>query len=205
MPRIIRGKSFYDKPWYGTYRSMMDRCYREKAKNYSRYGGRGIKVCDEWHDIVAFGEWAEANGYRKGLSIDRIDVDGDYEPSNCRWATPKQQANNRRDTPFVTIDGITLSLTEWADFAGLKRSTVSNRYYDGVRGVNLLRRPDDTRFKKGHNRYAPKKNYYVPAEAESPSPKPTDPVPIHDVYYVMTECDVKTGTVKYEPRERIEP
>lgn len=135
---------------------MMDRCYREKAHNYPQYGGRGIKVCDEWHSIEIFGDWAENNGYMVGLTLDRIDPDGDYCPENCRWATRKQQANNRRNTIYVTIDGVTKTLSEWADFSGITFSTIANRYHDGVRGVMLLRHAEDTKFKKG---YKSKKHY----------------------------------------------
>ena len=144
------------KPWYNSYHAMMDRCYREKAHNYPQYGGRGIKVCDEWHSIEIFGDWAENNGYRVGLTLDRIDPDGDYCPENCRWATRKQQANNRRNTIYVTIDGVTKTLSEWADFSGITFSTIANRYHDGVRGVMLLRHAEDTKFKKG---YKSKKHY----------------------------------------------
>ena len=134
--RIAKDKTFYDKPWYSSYRSMMDRCYREKAANYQRYGGRGITVCDEWHNIDVFGKWAEENGFGTGLTLDRIDPNGNYEPSNCRWATRKQQANNRTNTVYVTIDGITKTLSEWAEFCGISRSTMSDRYFcRGWRGV----------------------------------------------------------------------
>jgi hypothetical protein len=144
---------------------MMDRCYRRKAHNYPQYGGRGIKVCDEWHSVDAFGEWAEKNGYKVGLTLDRIDTDGDYCPENCRWATRKQQANNRRNTIYVTIDGVTKTLSEWADFSGITFSTIANRYHDGVRGVMLLRQAKDTRFKKG---YTSRKHYdYAPTIIEA--------------------------------------
>lgn len=93
--RVIEGRAVSNEPWYKNYRAMMDRCYREKAANYPQYGGRGIKVCPGWHHIEIFEAWALDNGYKPGLTLDRIDPDGDYTPTNCRWATPKQQANNR--------------------------------------------------------------------------------------------------------------
>lgn len=148
MGRLIEGKSFYNKPWYGSYKSMMDRCYREKANNYSEYGGRGIKVCKEWHNIENFEKWVQISGYKKGLTLDRKDVNGNYEPSNCRWATMKEQDNNRRNTIYIEYNNEKHTISEWADITGINRSTLNNRYYKGIRGAKLFEQPLNPKGKK---------------------------------------------------------
>lgn len=92
----------YKSRLYWVWHSMKDRCYNPKATSYKHYGGRGIKVCDEWkNSFKAFYDWAYSNGYdenapRNKCTIDRINNDGDYEPSNCRWVDAKIQASNQR-------------------------------------------------------------------------------------------------------------
>ena len=111
--------------------SMKTRCTNPRSGNYKNYGGRGIKICDRWlHSFEAF---AEDMGPRPSAahSLDRIDVDGDYEPKNCRWATWKQQGRNRRTNVFVTIGNETKCLAEWAEESGIEYATVTKRIREG--------------------------------------------------------------------------
>lgn len=99
---------------------MRRRCYDKKDSNYFRYGGRGIKVCDEWKDYSVFREWAIKTGYdpsarKQQCTIDRIDVDGNYCPDNCRWVDAKIQNNNRRNNKIVEFNGRKQTLKQWAD------------------------------------------------------------------------------------------
>lgn len=90
---------------YVIWSGMLQRCYYRGGKDFKNYGGRGITVCAEWeNDYSAFKKWAMSHGYSETFSIDRIDVDGNYQPDNCRWATPKQQANNKRNTKSKEVD-----------------------------------------------------------------------------------------------------
>ena len=101
---------------YYVYDNMLKRCYDAKSDRYQNYGARGITVCDEWlKDRRSFFEWAISSGYAEGLTIDRIDVNGNYCPDNCRWATAKEQANNRTSNHTLTYRGETHSIAEWAE------------------------------------------------------------------------------------------
>lgn len=113
---------------YKEWRGMKNRCFSAKWKDYHNYGGRGITVCEEWKDsFETFRDWALANGYQDNLTIDRIDVNGNYEPSNCRWATVKQQANNTRNSHYIEYNGKTQTIKQWADEFGLNYNTLYSR------------------------------------------------------------------------------
>lgn len=119
-------------PLYRVYQSMKQRCYNKNDKAYKNYGGRGIKVCEEWlNDVQAFYDWSVNHGYKKGLQLDRIDVDVGYSQNNCRWVTPKVNSNNKRNTRYFTINNITKSLSEWCDIYKVKYKNVLMRLYRG--------------------------------------------------------------------------
>lgn len=118
----------------GVYKSwghMKQRCLNENNQDYHNYGARGITVCEEWLDFSKFYEWALANGYKKGLSIDRIDNDGNYEPGNCRWATWVQQQNNKRNSRVISFDGKEMTLAQWSEKTGINYNTLNSRLNSG--------------------------------------------------------------------------
>lgn len=109
--RITHGKS--NTRLYRIWKAMIQRCYKKYCTNYKYYGGRGVRVCNEWlNDNTMFFDWAINNGYKEGLTIDRIDVNGNYGPSNCRWITTKQQNRNKRSNKNITINGVTKCLKD---------------------------------------------------------------------------------------------
>jgi hypothetical protein len=113
--------------------SMKNRCRCENWEGYKRYGGRGITVCNEWtNDYKKFRDWAMSHGYSDTLTLDRIDVNGNYEPSNCRWATWQEQANNRRKSLFVIYNGETKSIPDWARLFKINNVTLRNRLKRGL-------------------------------------------------------------------------
>lgn len=111
---------------------MRQRCNYPKDDSYEHYGAKGIKVCQEWNvNFQAFAEWALSNGYKDGLTIDRIDSTKGYEPANCRFATAKEQANNRSSNHPLTFRGCTKNMAEWSDEFNLPRHVVSKRIKAG--------------------------------------------------------------------------
>lgn len=117
---------------YKVWEHIKFRCYNKKSCNYKNYGGRGIEICDEWkNDFYSFHNWAIKNGYRDDLTIDRINNNGNYEPSNCRWITPKEQANNRRSNTYINYNKETHTLTQWAEKLNMKPTTLLARLKKG--------------------------------------------------------------------------
>lgn len=125
---------------YEIWQGMKGRCYNKNDPRYHRYGGRGIIVCDEWkNDFSTFYEWAKENGYDDTLTIDRKDNDGNYEPSNCKWTTVKEQCNNRSTNVKITIGNSTRSLQEWCEIFDLDYKAIHARYdRNGFIGINEL-------------------------------------------------------------------
>lgn len=106
--------------------NMKTRCYNPKDSRYKDYGGRNIKVCNEWkNNFMEFYKWSLKNGYDENLTIDRIDNNKDYSPTNCRWTTNQEQSNNRRNNIFITINNTKKTLKEWTKFMNWKY----NKYY----------------------------------------------------------------------------
>ncbi len=117
---------------YRIWSNMKSRCYSQTDRNFKRYGARGIEICQEWRtDFLKFREWAIANGYQDGLSIDRIDNNKGYSPDNCRWADRTTQSNNRRTNVFITYHGETHTIAEWAMITGVKSATLASRKAHG--------------------------------------------------------------------------
>jgi hypothetical protein len=161
--------------------SMRQRCNNPNSKYYSYYGGRGISVCERWESFSAFAE--DMGPKPSGCSLDRKNVNGNYEPENCRWATSKEQMRNRRNTVFIVLDGVTYKLSELVELSGLKPDTIKDRAirgmtygqviakskYINVSGLALggaissKRRQEKTHCKRGHeftpeNIYMQKRN-----------------------------------------------
>lgn len=118
---------------FRVFHCMKGRCYNPTDKKYNRYGARGIKICDEWlNNPSSFFEWAAQNGYKDGLSIDRIDNNGNYCPENCRWVDNKIQSNNKSTNVVIEHNGISKTISEWADVLGISYSTAKSRYKSGI-------------------------------------------------------------------------
>jgi hypothetical protein len=120
-----------DEKLYACWKNMRERCNNKNSHNYKYYGGKGIKVCESWDDYLQFKSWALLNGYKDGLSIDRIDNSKDYSPDNCRWATLTEQANNKTNNCLITYCGETKTIHQWAGIYNIKANTILMRLKRG--------------------------------------------------------------------------
>lgn len=125
----VHGESYHETRLHHIWVNMRYRCNNPNCSHYNRYGGRGIKVCDEWNEYLPFKKWAMANGYDDSKSIDRIDNNGNYDPNNCRWATMKTQSNNRSSNNNITYNCETHTVTEWASIVGINENTLRSRLF----------------------------------------------------------------------------
>lgn len=127
---------------YGLYCAMIQRCCNEKNHAYKDYGGRGISICSEWlNDFQVFYNWAMASGYDKDLTLERTDVNGNYCPENCVWASRQTQANNRRNSVCLTFNGKTQTLRNWSIDLGIPMKLITSRYYRNWTADRILTTP----------------------------------------------------------------
>lgn len=127
---------------FNIYYGMVSRCEYVKNVAYARYGGRGIKICSEWRKgWKVFYKWALANGYKEGLTLDRIDYNKNYEPNNCRWATRKEQANNMSSNVLIPYNGQIKNLSEWCEELNLSRSRINYRLSQGMSFEEAVKTP----------------------------------------------------------------
>lgn len=141
---------------YRVYRMMISRCYCPNTSKYKDYGGRGITVCKEWlDDFMNFYNWAMENGYDENAkfskcTLDRKDVNGNYEPNNCRWITNKEQGNNRRNNHYVEINGETKTIREWCESRIYEASetTVHKRIRNGWSDIEAITKPVQKQFRR---------------------------------------------------------
>lgn len=140
------GNAVYKEKLYSVWMSMKSRCACPTDKAYQNYGARGIAVCERWkNDYGEFKKWAYSSGYKPKLWIDRINVDGNYCPENCKWATPKEQQRNKRNNTILNIGGTEKCVAEWAEIAGMSRATFERRLELGWRGKAMFAPVDKSR------------------------------------------------------------
>jgi hypothetical protein len=128
--KTIHGKT--NSRLFNIWRGMKARCYNKNNKDYIRYGGRNIKIYQEWkQDFKVFYYWSINNGYQDNLQINRIDNDDDYKPNNCNWVTSKENSNNKRNSKLITYNNRTQTLSQWAEELNINRTTLSERFRHG--------------------------------------------------------------------------
>ena len=150
-----RGKAFLtthgmnNTRLYHIHENMKQRCLNPNTPKFKDYGGRGVKVCEEWNTFELFKEWAYSNGYKEELELDRVNNDGNYEPSNCRWATRKQQTRNKRNNHILEFMGIKKCLVDWADLFSIPYGTLRSRIKHNWTTTKALICPIKKHIKRG--------------------------------------------------------
>jgi hypothetical protein len=134
---------------YSIWRSMKQRCLNSNSQAYDYYGGRGIKVCEEWMDFEIFQNWAVNNGYKEGLTIERIDNDGNYEPSNCKWIPQSKQSNNTRRNRVISYKNKQQNLKQWSEELKINRHTLFGRLKRGWTVPKAFETPVDIKCRNG--------------------------------------------------------
>jgi hypothetical protein len=129
---------------------MKDRCYNKKNLHFAEYGGRGITVCERWMDFVNFYE--DMGDRKDGMTIDRINNDGNYEPGNCRWATRTVQQRNRRTNRLLTVDGETQCIAVFSEKYGIPFVTITSRLRRGWSDADAVKVPIKTQNRNGRPR-----------------------------------------------------
>lgn len=137
---------------YHIFVGMKDRCYNKHNSRYKNYGNRGIKICDEWlTDFVKFYSWAMENGYREGLTIERVDVNGNYEPNNCSWITIEEQQKNKTNSIILDYNGKSLCISEWAKILNIPASKLYRQYHKGLPVEQILKEVDNECYNEQSN------------------------------------------------------
>lgn len=137
----------WGKPLFNIWKGMIQRCTNPKDKRYQRYGGRGIQICARWLDVNNFiADMTE--GYEKGLQIDRINNDGNYEPANCKWSTTKQQTRNYSRNVVLDHDGKRMCVVDWADIVGISAKIIYERVAAGWSAKDALTKPPNCAVKR---------------------------------------------------------
>jgi len=126
-------------PLHVLWKKIRARCYNQNDPAYSNYGGRGIKLCERWQSFENF--YHDMGVRPSGMSIERIDNNGDYCPSNCKWATATEQGNNKRNNIWITALGSCMTVSQWAEKVGVKRGTLARRFYLGWDHPRIVNTP----------------------------------------------------------------
>ena len=143
--------AIYNTRIYKIWSNMMQRCSNKNNTHYGDYGGKGIRVITAWNDSKTFIKWSLENGYTEKLTIDRMDGNKNYEPSNCRWVSRKEQSQNIKSNRIIEINGIRNNVSSWSTISGINKNTLNKRLGLGWNHSDLLK-PVDRRFSNAKSR-----------------------------------------------------